>query len=508
MLAIDLVRRGARQHRQRTAVQYGQETLSFGAVDELSNRLAHALIASGLCPGDRVGLLVDNSLLSIPIDFACMKARLVRVPLNARLSAAEHARMLESANVHCLIASASLVERAAGLKQAAERALTVLTLGQGPFPDLLALAGRAKADDPNLPVSPDDVVLALFTSGTTGTLKAAQHTQASYGAICANILANLVSPARDDAMIHAASLIHASGTFVLPFWIRGGRSIVLDRFDPATYLQAAAESGATHANLVPTMLAMLLEHAPAGQDAALALRSVIYGASPMPRPILERAMARWGPIFTQYYGQTEAPLAIAVLDAADHVGPDAPIGACGQVAADFEVKLVDEAGNEVAQGEVGEIAVRSASVHAGYLDAPYLDEEMRLPGGFMRTRDLGRFDERGFLHLVERTSDMIVTGGYNVYPREVEDVLAEHPAVLECAVVSGPDPQWVEAVVAFIVPRPGANASDAELGAWLRERLAGYKVPKRMERIGELPKSAVGKILRRELRKRLWEGRE
>lgn len=498
MLAVELVRRGARRRRDRIAVQHGAEALTFGEVDALSSRLANTLIASGLQPGDRIALLVDNSLLSIPLDFACLKARLVRVPLNSRLSAAEQARMLQEAKAGWLIASAALAERAEQLASASGAG--VFTLGPSAFPDLPALSERASDVDPALPARPDDVVLALYTSGTTGTLKAAQHTQASYAAICANILANLANPGPGDAMLHAASLIHASGTFVLPFWIRGGRAVVLDRFDPEAYLRAASESCATHANLVPTMLSMLLEHAPSALDAGLGLRSVIYGASPMPRPVIERAMARWGPIFTQYYGQTEAPLALAVLDAADHVGPDAPLGACGQVTVDVDLRLVDAHGHDVALGEVGEIAVRGPMVHAGYLDAPALDEEMRLPDGFMRTRDLGRFDERGFLHLADRTSDMIVTGGYNVYPREVEDALAAHPAVIECAVVGAPDPQWIEAVTAFVVLRRDWPVSDGELRAWLRERIAGYKVPKRFERVDALPKSPVGKVLRRELR--------
>ena len=224
----------------------------------------------------------------------------------------------------------------------------------------------------------------------------------------------------------------------------------------------------------------------------------------MPRPMIERGLALWGPIFTQYFGQTEAPLAIAVLDADRHVGPDAPLGSCGQPAVDVDVRLVNEAGDEVMPGEIGEVAVRGAIVHAGYRNAPELDAPLRLGDGFMRTRDLGRFDERGFLYLVDRTSDMIVTGGYNVYPREVEDVLLAHPAVAECAVVAAPDATWVEAVAAFVVLRPNVNVTDAELQGFVRARLAAYKVPKRVERCATLPKSAVGKILRRALRDPLW----
>jgi acyl-CoA synthetase (AMP-forming)/AMP-acid ligase II len=382
-----------------------------------------------------------------------------------------------------------------------------LGMGRSEDPDLLAEMSRASAADPRLPARPDDVILALYTSGTTGTLKAAQHTQASYAAIVGNILANLISPARDDVMLHAAPLIHASGTFVLPFWLRGAQSAILDGFDPQAYLAAITHFGATHANLVPTMLQMLLA-AGAGAAGGGTLRSVVYGASPMPRPVIEEAMATWGPIFTQYYGQTEAPLCLSVLAADDHIGAGAPLGSCGQPSVDAEIRLIDKDGADVTPGEPGEVVVRAPFTMAGYLNAPELNATTFLDDGWLRTRDVARFDERGFMYLVDRTSDMIVSGAYNVYPREVEDALHAHPAVAECAVVGAPDERWVEAVVAFVVRRPGAVVTAAELTTHVRARLAGYKVPKRVEFVDAIPKSGVGKILRRALRDPLWAGVE
>lgn len=497
MLTVDLVRRGAVRWGDRTAIEYGAAKLSFRQVDRLANRFANALIGLGLRPQETVGLLVDNGPFSVPIDFACLKARAVRVPLNSRLSETEHRAMLEQTQPRFLVASAGLRDRAEALAEQLQ-GMQVLCLEAAAEPDWIAAAADS---DPLLATPPDDIVLALFTSGTTGTLKAAQHSQASYAAICANILANLVCPDHSDAMIHAASLIHASGTFVLPFWLRGGRSIVLEKFDPETYLADAKRYGATHANMVPTMLQMLL----AGSDNRDlgSLGSVIYGASPMPRPVMESALEQWGPIFSQYYGQTEAPLALTVLSSRDHVGPDAPLSACGQVCVDVSLKLVNDAGEAVSPGQIGEIAVAGPMVHAGYLDATELNRETRLPGGFLQTRDMGRFDERGFLYLVDRTSDMIVTGGYNVYPREVEDALLDHPAIAECAVVGAPDPKWVETVCAFIVPASGERPSDQEIGDWIRQRLAPHKTPRRIEWTDTLPKSAVGKVLRRDLREQL-----
>ncbi len=507
MLGIDIVRAGARRHRDRVALVCGDRRLTFREADAASNRLARTLIAHGVAPHSRVALLLGNGLWTVPLDYACVKARATRVPLNPRLSATEHARMLEDADVAALIYDASLQERASELVDRTG-GLQMLSLGPGRTgdPDLLDASKDADASDPLLAAEADDVVVALYTSGTTGTLKAAQHTQRSWTAITVNTIANVVSPGPGDVMLHAAPLIHASGLFVLPFWLRGGRQIVLEGFDPAGYAQAIAEHRATHINLVPTMLQILLAIGVTGEQVS-SLRSVIYGASPMPRTTIEQAIDSWGPIFTQYYGQTEAPLAICTLRPEDHAGRDAPLGACGQPAVDAELRLLDPEGREVADGQVGEVVVRAPFQMAGYLDAPELNEDTFLPGGWLRTRDLAHRDERGFIHLGDRTSDMIVSGGYNVYPREVEDALYAHPAVAECAVVGEPHEQWVESVVAFVALRPGAQAGEHELRESVRERLAGYKVPRRVEFVEQIPKSAVGKILRRALRDRLGEER-
>jgi acyl-CoA synthetase (AMP-forming)/AMP-acid ligase II len=506
MLAVELARRGARRHGGRTAMVVGDREFSFAAIDERANRIANVLASNGLGRGDRVGLLVNNGEWSIPLEIGCLKAGVARVPLNARLSASEHARMIGDTGVRMVIHGADLTERAQelgacvdGLRLAGigarERAVDL---------DLIEATERAGALDPNIPVSPDDVVIVIFTSGTTGSLKAAQHTQRSWGAVTANILANVISPGRDSAMLHAASLIHASGTFVLSYWSRGARSVVLPGFEPQQYVDTLDRHRVTEINLVPTMIGMLLSSGVVDDPArATSLDSIVYGASPMPRPVLERGLSRFGPRFVQYFGQTEAPLCIAVLDKTDHTDP-ALLGAAGQPAVDAEVMITNDTGAAVAPGEVGEVRVRSAFTMVGYFNEPELTAQTLTPDGWIRTRDLGRMDERGYLYLVDRASDMIVSGGYNVYPREVEDALCAHPSVAECAVVGAPDDLWVEAVTAFVALRPGASATEDELRVWVRERLAGYKVPKRVGIVESIPKSAVGKILRRALREPLW----
>jgi acyl-CoA synthetase (AMP-forming)/AMP-acid ligase II len=483
----------------------GEQTLTFREVDEAANRMANVLIGLGVERGTRIGLLVDNGLWSVPIDFACLKAGAVRVPLNARLSAEEQARMLLATGVRTLVLGSALAERAGDL---AGRVPGLQLISMGATSDvealdLLAEMTQASAADPRLPADPGDAVLILYTSGTTGALKAVVHTQASYAAICANILANLVSPGPDSVMLHAASLIHASGTFVLPYWVRGGAAAVLPGFDPGSYLDSLARHRATEINLVPTMLGMLLSSGAAERADVSSLRTAVYGASPMPRPVLEETLEVWGPRLVQYYGQTEAPLAITVLDAADHTDPTLA-GSCGQPAVDAEVLVTAEDGTPLAAGEVGELRVRAPFAMAGYSDAPDLTAETVTPDGWVRTRDLARFDDRGYLTLVDRTSDMIITGGYNVYPREVEEALMAHPAVSGAAVVGAPDATWVEAVTAFVTLRPGAEVTASELQDAVRSALAGYKVPKSVHVVDSLPLSPVGKVLRRALREPLW----
>lgn len=503
MLLNDMIENGSRQFSDRTAVLYGSDRLTFAEVDAASDAVARLLAGThGQRPGAAVALLASNGLHSMTLDFACARARLMRTPLNPRLALTEQVRMIAGVGARLLIHTPDLAERAAELV-AAIPGLTSLDLEadlltRGASAPDIALS-RAEAGDP---------ILAMYTSGTTGVLKAAVHTQATFAAIARNILLNLVDPRPGDVMLHAASLIHASGTFVLPYWLRGGAAAVLPGFVPADYLAAVERYRPTALNLVPTMIGMLLEHPDAAACDFSGVRDIFYGASPMPRPVLQRALDLWGPKLSQYYGQTEAPLCIAVLDKAAHAGDGAPDrwSACGRPTLDCEVRLLDEAGREVAPGEAGEIAVRAPFAMAGYHDAPELNAETRAAGGFTRTRDIGRIDAAGYLHLIDRASDMIVTGGYNVYPREVEDVLAGHAAVVEAVVVGLPDDKWGEAVTGFVVLREAADNTD--ILAYCRDRLAGYKVPKAIRVVDRLPKSPVGKLLRRAVRDPFWVGRE
>jgi len=510
MLAVEMIRRGAIYHGPKTAVMFGDDKLSFTEVDLMSNRIANVFIDTlKLDVGRRVGMLLNNSIYTLPIDFGFVKSRLSRVPLNSRLSALEQQQMLEGAGVDILIHGNDLADRARELAHAMP-GLTTIGVGHASDPaDLLALAQAQPDTPPSRQPEPDDVVLTIFTSGTTGKLKAVEHTQASWAAMATNVLINM-EVAEGDVMLHAASMIHASGCFIVPYWLRGGVAAVLPGFTPPSYLDAIERWKPTALNLVPTMIGILLDHPGIDQADFSSVQSIIYGASPMPRPTIQRALKLWGPRFMQYYGQSEAPIFITRLGKEDHIGPAAEqrLASCGRPSIDCEIRLVDEEGNDVPPGDAGEIALRTPFAMRGYFDAPELNAQMFLPNGWLRTRDVGRFDSDGYLYLVDRTSDMIVTGGYNVYPREVEDALGAHPAVREVVVVGLPDEKWGEAVAAFVALRSEQTVEEAALIAFARDRLAGYKVPKTVHFIAEVPKSPVGKLLRRAVRDPFWAGRE
>ena len=496
----ELALRGGRTNRERVAVTCNGQSLTFSEVDNRARRVAGAILSKGIQKGEPVAVLMDNGPYSMPTDFGLMISGINKVPLNSRLSESEHLSMLEQTGCRAIIAGSALMDR--GLKLANHLDADLIPIGGDTEKDARHGPTISDADLPS--VDEDDVLFTLFTSGTTGALKAAIHTQGSGAAICRNVLANLFSPEPDDAMLHAASLIHASGVFVMPFWLRGARTVIMPSFDPATYLKTLADEKITAINVVPTMLYMVMTDPAFASSDRSSVNRVIYGASPMPRNLIETAMAMWpNARFWQYYGQTEAPLCISVLRPEQHT--DEHLRSCGQITVDVDVRIVDQDGKDAPAGEKGEIIVRSLTRMQGYHDAPELNAETLLEGGWIRTRDVGQLDEEGFLTLIDRTSDMIVTGGYNVYPREVEDVLAEHPAVLTACVVGAPDEQWVEAVSAVVVLNPGADTSEDDLIAHVGERLASHKKPKRVAFWDALPRTLVGKLDRKAVRQKLAE---
>ncbi|HLH48974.1 MAG TPA: AMP-binding protein [Roseiarcus sp.] len=481
-----LIRRAALHYGSAPCLAEGERVVSFCEFDQLTDRLGNALLASGFAPGDRVGVLLPNGVDCLVVYYALAKSGLVRVALNARETLDNHAFKLRDSGsrgvIHNLISAADIA------RLGVERPI-------GPA-ELQTLAASG-ADAPCAVDRPLDAPYRLgYTGGTTGRSKAVTLTTRGELAELSSFLADLTPDLRrGETFLHAAPIAHASGAFFLPSLTRGLRSLVMAKFDPAEFVTLAARERCEHTFLVPTMLAMVLE-APRVEEADFALRSISYGASPIAPALLKRAEKRFGRIFAQTYGQAESPMVITCLKPEDHDR----VGSCGRPFTIVDVAVFDEQDRPLAPGERGEIVCRGPQTMAYYWNNPEATAQA-FRNGWLHTGDLGYMDSDGFFYLVDRKNDLLISGGYNVYPREVEDVLLACDGVVEAAVIGLPDEKWGERVYAVVAGRPGLDAE--EVMAHVRDKLASYKRPKGIEIWPELPKTSANKILRRAVRDRV-----
>lgn len=473
-----LIRRAARYFGAAPCLIEGARVLSFTEFDAATDRLGNALLARGLQPGDRVGVLFSNSIECLIAYYAVAKAGLVRVGLNTRETLDNHQYKIADSGAR-LVIHADI----AGLK--AEQLIGATELAQ------LIVHGPAGA------CAVDRTLEAPYrlgyTGGTTGTAKAVTLTTRGELAELSAFLMDLVPNLKPgDTFLHAAPIAHASGAFFLPCLARGATSLVMSKFAPGEFLELAERTQASMTFLVPTMLAMILEE-PTIHTANTALYTISYGAAPLAPALLERAQARFGQVFAQCYGQAESPMVITCL------GPDEHhrIGSCGRPFTLVEAAILDAEDRPLAVGEIGEICCRGPQTMAYYWNRPQATAEV-FRNGWLHTGDVGRMDEDGYFYILDRKNDLLISGGYNVYPREVEDVLLEMEGVVEAAVVGLPDAKWGDRIHAVVAGR--ADLDPAALLAHARARLASYKRPKTLEIWPALPKSAANKILRRAVR--------
>lgn len=478
-----LIRTAAHRFGDAPAVTFGDRTVSFTEFDAATDRVGNALLADGLQPGDRVGVLLPNGIDGLVTYYALAKAGLVRVPLNTRETSEDCAYKLADSGARGFIHDGSRADA------------PDLVTAHGPeWLERTAWHGDSTRCD--VPRDVEAPYRLGYTGGTTGRPKGAVLTMRSEHAELAHFLVDLlpdVGPG--DVMLHAAPVIHASGAFFLPHLVRGAHNVVMPRFEPSAYLEELQRSGATATFLVPTMIAMVTDEPGAEALSVPQLRRVCWGAAPMAPSVTARARKVFGEVLAQTYGQAEAPMAITVLQPHEHHRS----GSAGRPYTLVEVQVVDGDDRPLPTGEEGEVVTRGQHVMSGYWQRPEATAEV-LRGGWLHTGDIGRFDDDGFLYLVDRRHDLINSGGYNVYPREVEDALAAHPAVRESAVVGLPDERWGEVVHAVVSLRREPTVSTDDLLAFAAGRLASYKKPRSLAVWRELPKSPAGKILRREVR--------
>lgn len=511
-----LVARAAAWYGDRPAVSDEHSSRSFRELDRQSSRLAHALLALSPEPGGRVAVLSANRAELVEIDFAVSKAGKIRVPVNTRLTEPEVRYVVEDAGADVVIADPPRLELACALAGSADGAVRqVIALaatsacddaagrgGGGPhrYGELLA-AGRDTA--PDLPHPPDAGNFILYTSGTTGHPKGALATNRSRLAATLAMLTEELEVPAGGAVAHAGSMAHGSGSKVLAYLLRGARNIPMPKWDPERFLDLVERERVSGTFLVPTMLGMLVEAAGARRRDLSSLRSVSYGGAPIAPAQLRAAVELFGPALVQVYGSCEAPHPVFVLTGPDHLALAGQLGEVAPVGRETlhtEVRLVTGDGREAAAGEPGEMWVRGPNVMAGYWRNPAATASVLDPDGWYRTGDIAWRDETRYHYIVDRSRDMIITGGLNVYPAEVENVIHRHPAVADVAVIGVPDPVWGESVKALVVRRTGAALTGEDVVAHCRRSLAGYKKPRLIEFLDSLPKGATGKILKRELR--------
>jgi acyl-CoA synthetase (AMP-forming)/AMP-acid ligase II len=492
MRYLDLLAGPAAARPDAVAVVGSGRRLTFAAVDDRTARLGSALRGLGLQPGDRVALVAANEPEYLEAQAACLRSGFTLVPLNIRLSDPELRFILDDCTPRVLLGGRTEGQRVRSLGRAAGIAHVAVFGDSENYEDLLAGAEPDPAADPG---DPSLIALILYTSGTTGRPKGAMIDRQAF---TARVLVNCAELRVDVTDRHLAALpmFHIAAFLAYAHTLVGATVVMLPEFSPAGCLDVMAAEGVTTTVLVPTMISMLMaKDGKRGEH----LRLIVYGGSSIAPTMLAQALGHFGCGMLQQYGMTESG-AQTILRPADHDPADPEkLSSAGTEAVSFEVQVVDDADRPVPRGVVGEVVCRAPSVMSGYWNRAE-DSAETLRGGWMHTGDVGYRDARGYLHITDRRNDTIITGGENVYPREVEDVLLAHPQVSDVAVLGTADPTWGEVVTAVLVePAP----PDAELDAWARQRLAGYKIPRRWVRAGTLPRNATGKVLKHELRSTL-----
>lgn len=490
-----------RRFPDRIAFQTDVERYSYAAALDVIGRMQTVFAARGRRNGDIVAILTDNSFEAWCATIAAQALGCGVTALHPKAAAVDHLFQIHDAGARCLLVDAiGHGAGAADLLAGLNDSIDVLALGSADFaPDLVQLAQAEGTATARSLARPEDIAMIHYTGGTTGRSKGVVRLQRAASAFA------LYAPLSDYELpgtpryLGVAPNSHAAGTFLLPVLWRGGTIHLMRSFDLQQALATIEREKINYTFLVPSMIYSLLDSPALAKHDLSSLELLLYGASPIAVPRLMEAMDRLGPVLSQVYGQSEC-MPISALRRTDH-SLDAPelLSSCGFPAASATIALLDDQGNPVAAGEAGEICIRSPTSLDRYHNLPDLTEEA-LAGGWLHTGDVGRQDERGYLFIVDRKKDMIISGAFNIYSRDVEDALASHADVAVCAVIGTPHPKWGEAVTAYVVRKPGALASAETLAAHVKGQKGSLYAPKRVEFIDTLPLTAVGKVDKKALR--------
>jgi len=513
----DIVYRNALLHADNEAFVCGSRRITFTQFNERVNSLIHALCALDVKKGDILGILSWNCLEYADIYGAAMKGGFIASPFNPRLHREELEYLINYSEAKVLFVGPDLMETVNSLRPRIPNVKNCICI-ESSAPDMVShdeLLATYPSDEPDITVLKDDPFLIFYTSGTTGVPRGALYTHhRKLDNTRIKVMEMGVKP--DDKHILVAPMFHIGGdSHVWPFFYIGGSNVIMPQksFDPDAALQTIEKEKVTDMQIVPTQLNIILSLKNLKDYDLSSLKRIYYAASPMPLELLRKGLEIFGPIFAQGYGQTESGPQVTSLPRKAHQVLDSPpeeqkvLSSCGQPSLGVHVRIVDEKNHDVEPGIVGEIIAQSDSIMVEYWHRPKETREAII-NGWLHTGDMGYYDEKGFIYIVDRKKDMIVTGGENVYSREVEEVFYRHPAIAEVAVIGLPDPVWVERVHAVVVLKADANATESEMITFCKEHLASYKAPKSVEFIESLPKSPQGKILKRELVKNRREDKK
>jgi len=508
--AQGLLRRACEKHADRPVATFEGETWTYGEAWERGGRLASALADRGIDRGDHVGVMMSNQLDYLTANFACVRGGFVNVPMNDMLTAEEFEYMLANSGARGALVGGGFTDTLAEIASATDLEVQVAVEDAAGEQVLLGEALDAAEGVDDHPADPDALLMLPYTGGTTGRPKGVRHTQEG---VAMAMLAHVMELGIRDGeeMLFTTPLPHSAGYVAMSALVQGAHFTVTAGFDPGEFLRLVDTEPVSWTFLVPTQIYRVLDHDELAETDTSGLETVVYGAAPITPERLEEGLEVFGSVFIQLYGQTEMPDIGTILPKGDHVAGADQVGSCGTAAAMVDLRIANpedpEDTDPLPPGEEGELLMRSPYVMRRYHERPEATAET-LVDGWLRTGDIARMDEDGYVYLLDRASDMVISGGMNVYTTEVEDAIDRHAGVAQVAVIGVPDDDWGEAVHAVVVPAGDADLTAEGVLATADEHLADYKVPKSVEFVEGIPTTPYGKMDKKALREPYWEDEE
>jgi acyl-CoA synthetase (AMP-forming)/AMP-acid ligase II len=509
-----LFTKAARTYPERLAIAYGDYELTYRQANERINKLANALTNLGIKKGQNVAILLHNCPEFIETLFACFKVGIGTVPINFRLHPKECSFIIDNSEAIAVVLGDDFRDPLYALKSEMPKLKYYICIND-PLEGMLCfekLLNEQSSNFVDVDVERDDLAWLFYTSGTTGQPKGVMLTHHVLMTMTMNFFADMTPLGPDDVILHAAPLSHGSGLYSIPNVAKGAANVTLHikAFEPKTVFETIQRRKVTNMFMAPAMIKRLVTSSEIDKYDLSSIKCIHYGGAPIYIEDLKEAVRKMGRVFVQLFGQAECPMTISYLRKEEHLlegtGEQMKrLTSAGIPRTDVEVKIFDENDNELPSGKMGEIVVRGEAMMKGYWRNPKATAET-LRGGWVHTGDLGIMDERGYVYILDRAKDMIISGGENIYSREIEDIIIRHSAVHEVAVIGVPDETWGEAIKAIIALKPGQKATQEEIINFCKDYLGSYKKPKSVEFIDEIPKNPYGKVLKKELREKYWAG--